>query len=171
MHEILAPGEQRTRSFSLEVPISAIDVVIPDGADFEPFGKVTGLGKLADFRVLAYAWETQQYSWTQEDFAPIVAVDEQPLWDLALHTHQASIGSMQLYPNPASDWIMVVAEKAAISKWELIDLSGRVLMNGLGNSTASLRLNVSDMKAGTYWLRCQTSQGQVLTQPFVKASF
>ena len=78
---------------------------------------------------------------------------------------------MQLYPNPASDWIMVVAEKAAISKWELIDLSGRVLMNGLGNSTASLRLNVSDMKAGTYWLRCQTSQGQVLTQPFVKASF
>ena len=171
VHEILAPGEQRMRSFSLEVPFSDVDVVIPDGADFEPFGNVAGRGKLADFRVLAYAWEAQQNSWTQEDFAPIVAVDELPLWDLALNTHQAAIGSMQLYPNPASDWIMVVAENKVLSNWELIDVSGRLVMNGTGTFSPSLRLNVSDLNPGTYWVRCQTIEGQVLTQPFVKASF
>jgi hypothetical protein len=172
VHEILAPGEQRTRSFSLEVPISAIDVVIPDGADFEPYGVVTGRGKLADFRVLAFAWEAQHNNWTQEDFAPIVAIDEQPLWDLALSVgHASAKGYMQLYPNPASDWIMVVTENMTLSKWELIDVSGRVVLKGLGASNASLRLNVSPLNPGTYWLRCETVQGQVLTQPFVKASF
>lgn len=172
VHEVLAPGDQRVKSFSIEVPVSAINIVIPDGADFGPAGVVTGRGKLADFRVLAYAWEAQHNNWTQEDFAPIVAIDEQPLWDLVLSTDNGlNKGFMQVFPNPASDWIAVNADDQIISTWEFIDVSGRSVLSGVAGSNAILRLNVSALNAGTYWLRCQTLEGQLLTQPLIKASF
>jgi hypothetical protein len=172
VHEILAPGEQRMRSFSLEVPISATDVVIPDGADFEPYGVVKGRGKLADFRVLAFAWEAQHNNWTQSDFSPIVAIDEQPLWDLALNTNYVkSQADLALYPNPTANFVHVELMGGLINQWEIIDLSGRTLLSGQADRIQNLSLDVSSLSVGTYWLRCQTLGGQSLSQAFVKTSF
>jgi hypothetical protein len=172
VHEILAPGEQRMRSFSLEVPIAATDVVIPDGADFEPYGVVKGRGKLADFRVLAFAWEAQHNNWTQSDFSPIVAIDEQPLWDLALNSNYVkSQADLALYPNPTANFVHVELMGGLINQWEIIDLSGRTLLSGQADRIQNLSLDVSSLSIGTYWLRCQTLEGQSLSQAFVKTSF
>jgi hypothetical protein len=63
-----------------------------------------------------------------------------------------------VYPNPAKDEIFIQSEKP-IEKVEIIDLSGRVMINSKWSNGQSI--NVSSLPAGVYLVKIQTSAGVV----------
>lgn len=171
VHELLSPGDSRKTSFSLKVPFSPTEVEIPEGADFEPFGKSLGRGKLADLRVVAFAWEELQQGWSTEGFAPIVAVNEAPLWNYALKTNPTWVSSnLQLYPNPSVDHLTVNCPGKGALHWQVLDGMGRIHMQGTSASEQAFQISSSSLQAGTYWLRCVDERGQSWSQAWVKLS-
>lgn len=73
------------------------------------------------------------------------------------------IGSqIQLYPNPAHNYINIESDKYSIDKIELIDALGRVHMTQFSGSYFS-RMNVSSLPEGVYFVRISSHQ-QTITK-------
>lgn len=82
---------------------------------------------------------------------PVVAID-----DVAMHSV-----SLQLYPNPATDRLMLSADMP-VQRVQVFDMTGRMVMSSTGTE-----LDVSTLPAGLYMLRAMGETG-VGSKKFIK---
>jgi len=76
---------------------------------------------------------------------------------------------IQVYPNPAADWVTITSSEWNIDALELLSAEGRVVrtLNNDNNSDAVL-LNLEGIQTGVYMLRIQTNGQVVLRKLLVK---
>lgn len=76
--------------------------------------------------------------------------------------------ALKLYPNPATDQLMISAERPIVN-YRLSDLTGRtVLLNESAMAQYKLALNTSRLKAGIYIISVQIDRGELISQKFIK---
>lgn len=69
-----------------------------------------------------------------------------------------------LYPNPAADAVIVESNHLEISKIEIFDLAGRLLLQRDGMASQTFRIDVSSWKSGYYFVKVTVGSAvQVLT--------
>jgi len=78
------------------------------------------------------------------------------------------IGRLNIFPNPASDYINVTTEKgvAQIGDYKIYDVLGKVVMSNKVFSN-KVRINTSDFKSGNYVIVVSTLQGSRFSGKFV----
>ena len=57
----------------------------------------------------------------------------------------------QLYPNPANDWLHLTTSAPAPYHYTIMDMTGRVMLQG---STPSKAIDIRSLSSGTYLLQC-----------------
>lgn len=67
--------------------------------------------------------------------------------------------ALKIYPNPASTSITVSSASNTISKIEIIDIQGRVVLSETALSAPKVQVNISDLAAGSYILKAHTAAG------------
>jgi len=60
--------------------------------------------------------------------------------------------TINIYPNPAKDFINIKSSEEVIRELEIINLLGQTVLTSNHNST-SISLNISELKSGTYFIR------------------
>jgi chitodextrinase len=77
--------------------------------------------------------------------------------------------SVTLYPNPAKEYVDIrVDGDVNVTGLEVYDVYGKVVRTVVGaNNDSSIRINVSDLSAGMYFVRVTTEQG-VVTKRFIR---
>ena len=73
--------------------------------------------------------------------------------------------SVQIFPNPAGDYINVISS-AAIAKISIADVTGRVLIQVENNSTT--QLDISKLSTGVYFLNLQMENGELTSYKIIK---
>lgn len=82
-------------------------------------------------------------------------------------SQESSEPSMQVYPNPANDQFRVQIPYGLQGKLELLDTSGRVVLEQRANST-SVQINVHDLSPGIYVLKLYGKFGMVSQQVVIE---
>ncbi len=73
--------------------------------------------------------------------------------------------SVQIFPNPAGDYINVISS-AAIAKISIADVTGRVLIQVENNSTT--QLDISKLSTRVYFLNLQMENGELTSYKIIK---
>ena len=81
---------------------------------------------------------------------------------------ESAIDAMRVYPNPASDQLVVMLDSEAAQRIELLDATGR-LVQAQRPATAQATLDVQALPAGTYVLRALLRDGSLLQERVVIA--
>ena len=89
---------------------------------------------------------------------PIVSVEEVP----------TTILQVQLFPNPASDRVIVELSAGAIKQLELLDLTGRILMAYQGLGENRFQLDLQGMSPGIYLVNVRSTEGLARTMRVLK---
>ena len=74
--------------------------------------------------------------------------------------------SVEVYPNPAKDKVMVMSDKHIV-KVKVMDISGRTVQTFFGDSNV-LQIPLTDISSGTYMLQVITSEGVSVKKLIVK---
>jgi aminopeptidase N len=77
-----------------------------------------------------------------------------------------SISYIQVYPNPSNDYVNVVSQKKG--NVSLFSLSGQMFEKKDISSGDSLRLDISTLKNGSYFILFQSNEGEKQSVPIVK---
>ena len=72
---------------------------------------------------------------------------------------------IEIWPNPA-DQMLNIKSPQRIDRWEILDLSGRVMLEGLGHESR-VEINLSELPAGVYLLKTE-SKGQQAHHRLIK---
>jgi hypothetical protein len=76
----------------------------------------------------------------------------------------------KVFPNPADQLLhlSVSLEQNSVLKYEIIDISGKMILEGTFFSSDKAQISISEINSGTYFIRLTTSTGQVDYQKFQK---
>jgi hypothetical protein len=75
---------------------------------------------------------------------------------------------VQLYPNPASEWLTVAAAGQTIEQIRMYTLTGTTIYTATEVNTSEYRLNVSHLPQGVYFVTVRTNQGISTSRFMVK---
>lgn len=75
---------------------------------------------------------------------------------------------LNVYPNPATDYITISNPENLKAEYELVDLSGKQVLFGTIQSEKQVLLNVSNLKPGNYVLNIKDNQTLILSVSVVK---
>jgi hypothetical protein len=64
-----------------------------------------------------------------------------------------------VYPNPTSDVLTLHVDATTIFGYEIVDMQGRVVLSGDVNNQVLVKLNCSELKAGSYIVHAFTPYG------------
>jgi len=73
---------------------------------------------------------------------------------------------LNIFPNPASDYLHIEGNNMIIDELKIIDVLGKVIYSNKILQTTSL-LDVSFLKSGLYFLTVETKEGRVVKK-FIK---
>ncbi len=85
--------------------------------------------------------------------------------DFTVSAESPEIANFRIFPNPVKDLIEVRIEHASISTAQIFSLDGKLIPSSLTTNT----INVSNVPPGLYFLKIETSTGEVFMKRFVKA--
>lgn len=74
---------------------------------------------------------------------------------------------LSVFPNPVTD-ILQIRASDVLAGYAVMDVNGRVAMNGNFSGNAQQKIDVSNLPSGTYLLRATDNSGTVHTVQFVK---
>jgi len=97
-----------------------------------------------------------------------IYIDSLAKWIDGLPADFGKITELQLFPNPASDFISVrISDNWDIGhyQFEIFDLTGKVLQQ-FSTTNASQEINLSNLPAGIYILRAKSNQNQMEERKF-----
>jgi hypothetical protein len=82
---------------------------------------------------------------------------------------KAEINDIQIYPNPAEDFIIITSNQLLKSNTVLsiYDITGKLIIEDNVSMTNNLKLNVSTLNAGVYFIQLKNGDG-MFTQKFIK---
>ena len=87
------------------------------------------------------------------------------VYDPTLSVEENSIRMVTVYPNPASEKLMVESE-VVVNQYDIYTITGAMILSKSVDEKA-FEINVSELPAGTYFVTL-TSEGMVQTKRFVK---
>lgn len=87
--------------------------------------------------------------------------------DICLGITNDANGSMNIFPNPATD-VLQVRGVSAMNTYSVVDVNGRVVLNGSFSGAASAQIDVSALSAGTYMLQATDKSGVLHSVRFTK---
>lgn len=73
--------------------------------------------------------------------------------------------TLNLFPNPAKDYINIQSDKYTLSNYEIMNISGRVLKSGLIDGS---KISIESLSKGSYLVRVKTTQDKYILKRFVK---
>ena len=85
--------------------------------------------------------------------------------DIIIGIKELNAGDIKLYPNPASDYLMLSVFNRNFERIEIMDVSGKVLWNT--SDFNSIKIDISFLNDGVYFLRLETG-GNIITKKFIK---
>jgi hypothetical protein len=86
-----------------------------------------------------------------------VYIDSKLNQALSINDNEALKNDFSIYPNPSNDFIIVNFHSSFPSLINITDLSGRVVKS-IQNDTKEVKLNVSDLPKGSYFLSAQSEK-------------
>ena len=92
-----------------------------------------------------------------------VASDWSPTWTFNVSETGVGIAEqpravLSVYPNPVND-ILNVIHQAGLTNIQLIDISGRTVVESAVRTSQNVQLSVSDLNTGVYFLKALTADG------------
>jgi len=72
-----------------------------------------------------------------------------------------------VYPNPAQETINI-AGTSDLEKVELADMTGKIIKTAMSNKIDVVSIDLSDISAGVYFLKCYADNGEIITKKIVK---
>lgn len=81
--------------------------------------------------------------------------------------HDKNIGDFIVYPNPALDELTFKLVKVGIADWQVIDISGRMILSGRIDGHQSASIDVSSLQAGLYNI-VLNSDHKIISSTFIK---
>ena len=96
---------------------------------------------------------------------PIITNDELTVFSTLSNSDFSKDSSLQIYPNPAQDFLNVNSENT-ITSIQLYDSQGRLLTTKVANDTSEI-LDISTYAKGIYFVSVMTSVGKE-TQKIIK---
>lgn len=83
----------------------------------------------------------------------------------ALATTDLVKSNFSVFPNPASNYLVIKAETDMDARYEIVDINGKLLLN---NAFESMNpININTLQSGFYFLTIKTTQGKA-THKFIK---
>jgi hypothetical protein len=86
---------------------------------------------------------------------------------IGIDEHKVVNNSVMVYPNPATDNVNVICTDGEITSIQLVDLSGKILMNNKVNAI-STNVDISPLANGIYTLRTVSKNGRASVHKIVK---
>ena len=77
-------------------------------------------------------------------------------------------GSVQIFPNPATEWVRIENQYDEELQFQLIDQQGRLLRIAKLNSQSQLEWGLADLASGTYYLRMESNDRVVVRQLLIQ---
>jgi hypothetical protein len=71
-----------------------------------------------------------------------------------------SIVELEVYPNPASEYLYINSEEAEIQNIKVFDVSGKLVKAVQANHQKTIQLNVSQYEKGLYLMKVRTDLGE-----------
>jgi len=87
--------------------------------------------------------------------------------DFASGIEEEELVQVNVFPNPASDFINVQIPDVNKCEWQLVELSGRVISQSQVMET-NFGIGVKDLSAGIYLLRVNTEKGIATKKIMIK---
>ena len=85
--------------------------------------------------------------------------------------HQPELDvSLQLFPNPATDWCVLSTDSKQALQFELFDLNGAMLQRGQIPAGSSSRIDLGAFSAGQFLVRIRDSKGASKSLKLIKIS-
>lgn len=75
---------------------------------------------------------------------------------------------LNVFPNPAKDYITISNPENLKADYELVDLTGKQIIRGTIQSEKHISLNVSGLKPGNYVLNIKNNRTLILSVPIIK---
>ncbi len=132
-----------------------------DGENFEVIGFVKGAGN--SNRLNNY---TFKHSNSESAFFRIKQIDFNGEYEYSKVLNvlaKTASDEIQLLPNPFKDEI-TVANNNAITKTEILDITGKVILSELFNSSNKVSINTSALKTGIYYIKIYTNNASTITK-------
>jgi photosystem II stability/assembly factor-like uncharacterized protein len=83
-----------------------------------------------------------------------------------IHENALSAQNINLYPNPASEQLNIELPSVSAFSYQISDVLGKSVINGVVNGDSKAAINTSNLKSGIYFLTVQ-SEGQKATRKIV----
>ena len=74
---------------------------------------------------------------------------------------EANSFNVEVYPNPASNTLVVSSEKASLSEITIVDLPGRLALKSVCSGGTKESIDISSLTTGSYLVRISTEKGQL----------
>lgn len=116
---------------------------------------------------------TIQHWYTENDAGNLVYICDylykyDTIYNTATTTHPLDAVNIRVYPNPASELITIVGNNTIINKIDVVDNTGKIVLNSSNLNKQEAKLDISSLKTGIYYLRLATSKGVVTERLMVK---
>ena len=82
-----------------------------------------------------------------------------------LGIEESQRNDMVVYPNPASEVLMITGNGLESQKFEIIDIAGKSVMQGVFSADVTQQIQISGLPQGMYYLTVKNSGNAM---PFVK---
>ena len=79
-----------------------------------------------------------------------------------------AIAALSLYPNPATEMIVISSGGSAIEKVDIYNAAGALVYSSPASDSSNFRYNVSSLDAGIYFAKVETSDGAKVMRFIVK---
>lgn len=103
-----------------------------------------------------YMAATGNYATAIVKYSATVSIDES----------EGNIYNIQIYPNPFSEFISIKAD-AEINKYELRDITGKLIK--MGNLNGNATVSLQDLSAGTYLITFTGNSGEKFSRKIIKS--
>lgn len=79
-----------------------------------------------------------------------------------------AVAMLSLYPNPATEMIVISSGGSAIEKVDIYNAAGALVYSAQSSDSSNFRYNVSSLEAGIYFAKVETSDGAKVMRFIVK---
>jgi len=97
----------------------------------------------------------------------LTMIEDQQMPSCMVGILEKSQDHFKLYPNPASEELTIELIEIGIANWQVIDVSGRILLSGRMDANRTESVDVSSLSAGVYNL-VLSSDNKTFSSPFLK---